>query len=126
MIQLSGTQRQIIGVGVALLGLLSFWVPWVYVIDTSSMRRQIPAGYSTVFSPPQPDPVPEAPKSFDEMLREARSPSKSEKKAPEKRPASEGMKVDIPRVLIPMVFVVIATCAAVMLAGQRPAVDQKQ
>jgi len=85
-------RKKIIWAGTACLGLLASYVPWTYTLYTSDFHREKPAGYYLIFDPPPP----------------------------ESRNDRYGVKVDVPRVIIPMVIVVGATIAGVVLTDEKP------
>lgn len=84
-------QQKIIWAGILVAGLLSCYVPWV------EAHGAVPVGYSFIFAPPA---------KYDN----GRDPFPVRTSAP---------KIDVLRVVIPMVFVVLATIAAVLSVGRR-------
>jgi Tfp pilus assembly protein PilF len=89
---LTRLQKTIIGAGATCLVLLACYLPWTYTVNTASgIHREKPAGYHFIFAPPRP----------------------------EQESIAHGVKIDTPRVAIPMAVVVLATVAAVLLTGAR-------
>lgn len=85
-------QKSIILAGVICLAVLACYLPWTYTFHTSAVHREKPAGYYFIFDPPQP----------------------------EDKWGASGVKVDLPRVIIPMLVVVCATIAGVVLTDEKP------
>jgi hypothetical protein len=102
---LTPIQQKIIWAGIACLGLLVCFLPWTYTIHWDGFHRERPAGYYFILTPPQaPTEEPRAGAKVD----------------PQAQLRIEGAKVDVPRVIIPMIFVVCATIAAVILTRKNP------
>jgi hypothetical protein len=89
---LTANQKKIIWGGIACLGVLACYVPWTYTFWSSDVHSEKPGGYYLIFAPP----------------------------APESGSHAFGVKVDVPRVVIPMVVVVCATIAGVVLIDEKP------
>lgn len=88
---LSQRQKQIIVAGLVALGFLTTYLPWTYTFYTSAVHREKPGGYHWIFDPPQP----------------------------ESNLGGAGVKVDVPRVLIPMAVVIVAMIAGIALVDGR-------
>ena len=91
---LSAIQKWIIGAGVLSLAALSIYVPWVHTANATApdgFSSEKPAGYHFVFNPPEP----------------------------KGKHNAFGVKVDAPRVVIPMAAVVVAMIGGVVLAARR-------
>jgi hypothetical protein len=89
---LTPLQKKIGGAGIACLALLACCLPWTYTVTgANGFHREKPAGYHFIFDPPRP----------------------------EQEGITHGVKVDTPRVAIPMTVVVLATVAAVLLTGTK-------
>jgi hypothetical protein len=88
---LAPKQKKIILGGVACLAVLACYLPWTYTFWSSGVHREKPGGYYLIFDPP----------------------------APESGAPTYGVKVDVPRVVIPMVFVVCAMIAGVILTDEK-------
>jgi predicted GNAT family acetyltransferase len=84
-------QMWIILAGIASLALLAAYVPWTYTIHLTERQSEKPAGYAFLFAPPQPE---------------------------HNNPGC-GVKVDLPRVIIPMGAVVCATIAGAYLTREK-------
>jgi hypothetical protein len=84
--------KKIICAGIVCLGILTCYVPWTYTFSgLQGIHSERAAGYHFIFYPPRPE---------------------SDSRA-------YGVKIDVPRMVIPMVVVVCVTLAAVALAGSK-------
>lgn len=52
---LNDKQQKIVIFGVVLFALMGFFPPWTYTVDTQQVRRERPAGYALIISPPEPE-----------------------------------------------------------------------
>jgi hypothetical protein len=85
-------KQKIIGAGIMCLVPLALYIPWTYTFSgADGIHSEKPAGYHFIFDPPQP----------------------------EKDNLRFGVKIDVPRVVIPMAVVVCVTVAGFMLAGAK-------
>jgi hypothetical protein len=89
-------QVKIVVAGVVCLVVLACYVPWTYTFDAGNSENRLhverAGGYALLSDPP---------------------------KLPGDFWKAGGVKVDVPRVLIPMAVVVFATVAGVCLVGQK-------
>lgn len=53
--KMNNKQVAIIGGAVAIIILMGLFPPWTYTLHTSRIQRERPAGYSLIFSPPEPE-----------------------------------------------------------------------
>jgi hypothetical protein len=85
------TQRLTVLAGLLIGGFLSIYVPWTHTFHINNVRREKPAGYGFIFSPP-----------------------------PTKNSGNDqrwGLRIDLSRTLLPIGFVVVAIGAAIFLVG---------
>jgi hypothetical protein len=85
-------QIKILGAGILFLVILACYVPWTFTFEGGERHYHIErsAGYAFISDPP---------------------------KLPRDFPEPGGVKVDVPRVLIPMAVVIFATVAGLFLTG---------
>lgn len=87
---LNNLQKMIVVFGVLCLGFLSIYLPWTQKLNSNELRMERPAGYHFVFAPPQARPN-----------------------------SVGGFRVSFSQALPPIVFVVVATVAGVIITRRR-------
>jgi hypothetical protein len=98
-VKLNSRQMIALLIGVVIIAAMGIYVPWRRVLNTATFHRVEPAGYALIFDPPQ--------RLYGDAF-------------------AQGVEVDVPRVLIPMLVVLVATVAAVLLTGPKAEAPPKE
>ena len=88
--EVNSKQRKVIVVGMALIAVMALYPPWTYTFKFQSIYSENPAGYASIVIPP----------SSDSGRR------------------SEGVKVDLTRLLLQLLAVSLLTGIGFILAGE--------
>lgn len=97
------TRQSVICMGVMVLAVLASFVPWTYTFNHNGIHHEKPAGYHFIFTPPEPENQLPAFTGQSHTLK-----------------LGSGVKIDWPRAIMPMLLVVAATAAGVVVIREKP------